>query len=635
MNGDSNSPGALTWRSSLRPLWFLLIVLASEIFLSTVFIIGFCKAFKFSKWLIAIHLPLAAGFYAGSIVAPGLLLFNSRVRRRKWTRYLLALIPGFCFTGLIALYVIDFAAYKWLGAHVNYEQVYDTLRHLWMGRHLIPLSVRPYAVVATVAIILIGAFIVLAPKIFRGVEALMLPEYQTSLFSNRSRARKSITALSVLLFAYAGYLYILRREAAYSELLSSDPIISFARSTVGVFDRNYPAFVETLKQDEQRCRSDYRAPEAFDARNVIIIVVDSLRADHMSLYGYGRPTTPFLESLAKAGTLRRVDFGTSICAETACGVLATLNSKSLKYQILENVALHELLSSRGYDTFFILSGDHTFRNLRAKYGSDLSLLFDGNNSKKYDLNDDRLIFEGLELVPPRTQKPALFLFHLMSPHILSIKQEEFRVYNPSHFANDWALFFESGANRDAIINNYDNGTLQADASIKKIFEVLEQKQYLQNSVVMILSDHGESLGERGTYGHAFHLYQENIRIPLLIYDPTPTAYANLEFATQLDVAPTILERLRLPAPACWEGTSLLNGAARTASFHQTQLRSACFALIKRTEGTMLKYIYCSPGKTEELYDLTRDPSEQNNLMGTAAASLVEGLRTELQRSRSR
>ena len=635
MNRDSNSPAVATRRFSLQPLRALLIVLASEILVSIVFIIGFCYAFTFSKWLILIHLPLAPGLYAASLIAPGLLLLNSRIRQCRWMRYLFALIPGSCFTALMTLYVIDFVGYKWLGAHVNYEQVLVTLKHLWIGRHLLPLSARPYVVVAGVTITLIGTFIVLAPKVFHGVEALLLRENQLSLFNNRSRTRKSIAAIGILLFAYAGYLYIVRREAAYSELLSSDPIISFARNTVGVFERNHPAFIEKLKQDEQRCRENYRPPATFDAKNVIIIVVDSLRADHLSLYGYRRRTTPFLESLAKAGRLRQVDFATSACTETACGVLATLNSKSLKYQIVEDFKLHELLAGRGYDTFFVLSGDHSFRNLRAKYGNGMTFLFDGNNSKQYDLNDDRLIFEGLEQVPPRTQKPAFFLFHLMSPHILAIKQEEFRVYNPSHVATDWALFFETGANREAIINNYDNGILQADAEIKRLFEVLEQKQYLQNSLVIILSDHGESLGERGVYGHSFQLYQENIRIPLLIYDPSPTNYASLKFGTQLDIAPTILDRLKLPVPECWEGRSLLRADVRATSFHQTQLRSACFALINRTDRAMLKYIYCSPGKTEELYDLIQDPNEQNNLIDTADASLVQSLRSQLQNAQAR
>jgi glucan phosphoethanolaminetransferase (alkaline phosphatase superfamily) len=66
------------------------------------------------------------------------------------------------------------------------------------------------------------------------------------------------------------------------------------------------------------------------------------------------------------------------------------------------------------------------------------------------------------------------------------------------------------------VNRYDNGILRADSFIRELFSSLDRKGYLQNSIVMILADHGEELGERGHYGHGSNLYQSQIRIPMLI-----------------------------------------------------------------------------------------------------------------------
>jgi arylsulfatase A-like enzyme len=118
---------------------------------------------------------------------------------------------------------------------------------------------------------------------------------------------------------------------------------------------------------------------------------------------------------------------------------------------------------------------------------------------------------------------------------------------------------------------------------------------------------------------------------MLIYDREPVRYTNLEFATQIDVAPTIVDRLKLPIPSCWDGQSLLSPNIRTSSVHQTTLhdmaRNQCTAIIDRSQRGMYKYIYCKTAQTEELYDLTNDPSEQNNLIN----AMIQTMRAEAQR----
>jgi glucan phosphoethanolaminetransferase (alkaline phosphatase superfamily) len=438
--------------------------------------------------------------------------------------------------------------------------------------------------------------------------------------------------IGIVLAGYAAYLCVLARRTAYSDLLSSDPFLSAVRSTTDVFDSAYLESVRRLAMEEPQSRARYPSGQSFEKKNVIIIIVDSLRADHTQVYGYERPTTPFLASLLATGKLRKVEFATSTCAESNCGILSTLFSRTLRHQVSEDFKLYELLHDQGYKTYFVLSGNHDWQGLREAYGHEMDLYFDGLNSTRFSKADDRLIFEGLERVPAFTA-PAFFYIHLMSAHLIGLKRDEFRVYQPSVVKNDWAALFKGEYDRQTVVNNYDNGVTQADATIKEVFAALQQKGYLQSSLVVILADHGEGLGDRGAngFGHVNSLHQEFIRIPMLIYDDSPAQYANLKFATQIDVAPTILDRLGLIIPSSWEGTSLLKPTIKSFTIHQTSLRNPCYAVLYRTDASIYKYIRCTVGHTEELYELGSDPREQRNLIGAAEPSLVQLLRDRVAR----
>ena len=98
--------------------------------------------------------------------------------------------------------------------------------------------------------------------------------------------------------------------------------------------------------------------------------------------------------------------------------------------------------------------------------------------------------------------------------------------------------------------------------------------------MVVTGDHGEGLGERH-WAHGWHLYDEDIRIPMLLFDTAGTRYPDLSFATQVDIAPTILDRLRLPIPASWDGQSLLAPAATRVTYHQTYFMPNRFAVLYR------------------------------------------------------
>lgn len=367
------------------------------------------------------------------------------------------------------------------------------------------------------------------------------------------------------------------------------------------------------KADNARALHEYQGPQDFHRRNVILIFADALRADHMGVYGYVRPTTPFLSRLDSSGRLRKVRLAMATCPFTACGVMSTLASRDSAVLDLGSLALQDILHDRGYRVNFIGSSDHTvWYTLRLHYGNHVDYFFDGFNSKRYSLNDDRLVLEGLDGVAPASGQPAFFFFFLSSTHEVGTKLPAFRKYVPA----------EVGVGSDVAapqINAYDNGILQADNSIEQILGVLDRKGYLRNSIVVILGDHGDGFGEHGVFGHTRYLYQEMLHIPLLIYDDSAATYANLDFATQSDIAPTVLDRLGLPTPRQWQGQSLFSKPAKPFSTHWTDRGRPWHAVVYRDRGVIYKYMYVVRWgrRAEELYELTSDPGERKNLIAAA------------------
>jgi arylsulfatase A-like enzyme len=153
---------------------------------------------------------------------------------------------------------------------------------------------------------------------------------------------------------------------------------------------------------------------------------------------------------------------------------------------------------------------------------------------------------------------------------------------------------------------------------------------------VIVGGHGDGLGEHSHVGHTRYLYQEDIRVPLLIYDGGATSadavYKNDTYATLIDVAPTIVERLGLMVPKGWQGRSLLAPPHDRITFHQTRRgRDPCFAAVERTSTKLMKYIRCGSGNEirEELFDIIADPHERTNLIDKIDAAVLRRYRHEI------
>jgi glucan phosphoethanolaminetransferase (alkaline phosphatase superfamily) len=289
-------------------------------------------------------------------------------------------------------------------------------------------------------------------------------------------------------------------------------------------------------------------PVATANRNVMIILIDALRSDHLNMYGYSRITTPFLDSLYKQKKLQIVENAFSTSTNTIGGIAGLFFSRDWKEFGFNGLSLMKFLKLSDYTTYAFLTGFHRdWYGLSALYRGNCDYYYESSSNPKIKSDDDLITLS--EFKKTKLRDNAFIYIHLLSTHMVGKKNEAFKKFLPDKVG----VYADKAT---ALINNYDNGILQADFCIKEIFQKLEIENKLDKTTIFILADHGEMFGENNIWGHGGSVHPSLITVPLLIYDSHIDWYRNLSAATLKDIAPTIAERIGSTVPACWEGKSL-------------------------------------------------------------------------------
>lgn len=471
---------------------------------------------------------------------------------------------------------------------------------------------------------------------------------------------KGLRRAGLLLFASLVLLVsalLWRHPAAARE----EPLIAFAGGAPNVTDLNgLDSQRKVAAELDRQAFQAFAAPGYSPRTNVVLILADSVRADHFPFDGYARATTPFLSELQQRGKLQIVEDAFSACSESFCGIAATLTGKSFHKISLQSLKLYELLAKAGYANQMILAGNHdTFADLGKFYGESANREVPERLEKLIRHGDDRLAIRYVDTLEPYDGKPKFFFFFLYSTHVLGQRLEGlgsetfgpqgFDVYQPqdilpirphwnnNHLSELLRQLGKSPAYMQEVVNHYDNNLLQGDYVLRRIFEGLRAKGYLDDALVVISGDHGDALGEHDAVGHGFSLYNEMTRIPLLLWDSgSDRRLAARSHASQTDIVPTILDRLDLPIPKIFSGSSLYEPRASHISVHMTRRgREPCAAAIRSVAGGAFdKLIVChrEEGLVEELYDLQHDPAESRNLLAEGNAAVMQPLLGELRES---
>lgn len=585
-----------------------------QVILPIIAIIIFQQIYLLQPELIIAHL-LVVFLMNAAITGLGL-VFLTRIflKYKPYTSYLIASLFGLLNVILYYTYLFAFSGQHFNSKIFTLEMVLGYLKYL--DQLVANFSINPilvYIILLVIPILIFIGTLFLANSIYHLMVNLK-KLIKTHHFNNPSNVIKyRIIGFLLLVGFFSGVIFATSPKIPYFLFYAKEPIAT-------VFIKNDPFDGKFLKDNNKgiEVRNSYPKNIDFQKKNVIIIVIDALRSDHLGLFGYERETTPFLDSLYASGNLRKIDLSFAVAARSYTGINAILKSKIWANLGKNDFSLQHLFKDQGYELNFILSGDHTnFEGLKSSYGddSDFNSYLDGSITKKYsDPNDDRIILEGIENVSNYNNNPSYFYFHLMSVHNLGLRLNKFKNYTP---AGNTTFDVENYTNR------YDNGVLQADNYLKDIFSSLSEKGYLQNSIVVITGDHGEALGEKGKFGHGRSIYTNQILTPILIYDSENVEYKNTSYASSIDIAPTIVDRLGLPIPQSWEGISLFSDTFdREFTYHQ---QGAQYAIIHTKEDMRYKLIYDSNTGKKELFELNSDLYETKNLIDSLDVKYINNL----------
>ncbi len=361
---------------------------------------------------------------------------------------------------------------------------------------------------------------------------------------------------------------------------------------------------------EERVRAGYQPGRGGATPNLVLIVVDGLRPDHMGVYGYGRDTTPYLSQLARDHRLLPIARIRASCAETTCGLASLAASRYSHAMPDKPFSMTRVLKRNGYRVHMILGDNQHLTYLpEVLYGQVDQFVDAGTVKARYGANDSYLL-DTTRTLPAWDGVPTMVQYHLMAAHTLGNHQAAFARYTPAERYTGKV----KGEPRAAHANYYDNGVLQADDEIRRLLATLEGKAYLRDALVVITADHGEGLGEHGLFAHTNSVYEQLLRIPLLFMqfkDGVAQAPGGLrQEAAQIDIAPTILSQFGLPIPKSWEGVPLQQ--ERHAEFTYFQMVPYVGLYDWRDPKHLWKFWVNAVTGEEFAYDLSEDPDERVN-----------------------
>ncbi len=371
--------------------------------------------------------------------------------------------------------------------------------------------------------------------------------------------------------------------------------------------------------------------------NVVLISIDTLRPDHVGLYGAERDVTPVLDELGTHGVVfdqalaqapwTIPSHATMLTSQypSALGVGPYADPGRLSEAA---VTLAEVFREHGFATAAI-TGGYVSRQLGFDQGFDSFRETLATPAMSYAVTYAEEWLDRRD-----TARPFFLFLHTFEVHQYrppeSFRELWVRPYQgPLSELENVPAFVQSPANQARVReigaedwrylrDLYDACLASVDSEIGRLLEVLQARGLRETTLLVVTSDHGEEFGEHGGSGHGYTLYDENLRVPLLLSHASLPALRVAEQVRLLDLAPTIAELAGLPIPELWQGTSLLP-LLGGASLSLPAFAEHGHRPMKAVRAAGAKYVVDARGPRRLFFDLARDPAEQENLAGVDLA----------------
>jgi arylsulfatase A-like enzyme/Flp pilus assembly protein TadD len=364
--------------------------------------------------------------------------------------------------------------------------------------------------------------------------------------------------------------------------------------------------------------------------NVLLITIDTLRADHLGCYGYRQIRTPNIDRLAVEGVRFERAYSPVPITLPAHAAIFTgsypmrtgMHDFSGNRLPSDQPTLASLLRGQGHATAGIVGSavlDSRFglnRGFDFYYDHfDFSRL-DETNLDAMERPGNVVADQALAWLSRNYSTPFFLWIHLYDPHY---------PYRPP------APYYEQYK-----AEPYDGEIAFADAQVGRVLRYIKQRKLYDNTFVIVAGDHGEGLGEHGEKTHGFFIYNSTLHVPLILKLPTGRVVRNKVVSSPvslIDLLPTVLQVVGLPVPSAVQGKSLLplalgEGNASSEGFYaETYLPRIHFNWSELRSILVGPYHFIDAPKPE-LYDLSKDPRELRNLFSQQSAA-ASRLRSQL------
>jgi arylsulfatase A-like enzyme len=354
---------------------------------------------------------------------------------------------------------------------------------------------------------------------------------------------------------------------------------------------------------------------------VVVYLVDTLRADHLPLYGYPRNTAPELTRLARDGVVFDQAIAPSSWTKPSVASLFTSllprDHGCLQfYAPLDRslVTLAEMLRPAGYVTGAVVANPILVSEAAA-FGQGFSVFA----AAREPLEAEGVVDDALRILDRSEGLPLLLYVHTMDPHAPYDAPTPFdRLFPASPRPSPsgaGAVDAGDAPGLDEVVREYDGEIAYGDREFGRLIRELERRGLYEDALVVFLADHGEELGERGTLGHGHSLFDELVRVPLVVKYPGGR-YAGRRVARQVqmvDILPTVLAAAGVRVPDGLAGRPLEESVSgprveRPAPLETKHREHVAYGA--RSE--LAKYVRTvEPADRESYIDLIEDPGERN------------------------
>lgn len=545
--------------------------------------------------------------------------------------------------GLLLLYWSSWAFYRQLGKFLDYDAI-----SLWLTQ---PAQVAHWVETDTViAVVSISLFVGI-------IITYSVPRWMQSLPSSKQKAtQRCFTIVTLLCFSWAvgvdmkdgmlTRLFItgdLQAASPIAQLLADFKTYNLRKATHELvrFDLTHTIRRPLISNDQYLKTINSSLVRRW---NVILIVVESLGADQITSYGGQRKVMPFVEALAQKSRVFRNAWTqsshTSYAAHVPLSSHYPLRSVT-RYIYPEKfnyprVLLYDVLKSLGYRTTVFSSSNENWEGMinylrtenldklfHASSAAELTIIdaqdtvyaqWARRTNQAGSLDDSTTLAKAIEWLEKQEDRPFFMYVNLQNSHLPYRIPAGF----PRRFAPesiDFTIRFGYFP-RDkvkVVKDIYADSLAYVDAQIGRLIEYLTHRGMMEESIIVVTGDHGQAFYEHDFAAHSNKLFEEVVRVPLIVYAPGLEGGVDHRAAQHVDIAPTILDIMGLPVHPSFQGRSLLEAkpdqdksvyliAQTTLAYESAIIRSGW------------KLVHEMLSRRYRLYDLKNDPMEKFNLV---------------------